>query len=736
LRWQSNRVENDARSATRRRNARRRRPEILLLEDRRLLSAGTVDPTLAVDSLPTPLLSTSGAAVMASAPFPKSTFQVGTTHPLSSVPALNSLPGARASLYLDFVGGYTPGYGTYGNITTPAYDRDGDPTTFSNSELASIQKIWSGVAEDYAPFNINVTTVAPSNMSHGVTETVYIGGNGAWAGGGSGGISYVGDFTNTSVPNVAFVFSANLIGKGGPGDPRYTADAASHEAGHSFGLYHQSLYSGTTMLQQYNPGPGNGTSPLMGYSYGAARSLWWDGTSSISSRSIQDDMSVIASGTNGFGYRSETVGNSAATATPLTVQNGTSVRASGIIIKPTDLDFYSVNSGPGQVTFKITVPAGVNDLAPTAELLDASGTTVLARGTASPTNFSVTLTANLAAGGSYRILVSSDGSYGNVGQYSVQGTVQPWTVSSPDSGSGTEPSAGTTAGEPPSNLSTTIVGNQVVLTWAGSASGVLGYVVERASDGVNWTTMDNSLAATTTWYVDASTVAGMTYFYRVSAVGASGVVASSTVIPATVPPQAPALLIGSASTGGLVSLAWIDVPGETGFRVERTTDGLSWTVVGATPRGVTNYIDSAVIAGTSYAYRVRGINGGGVSSPSMVVIVSTPVPATPPVPVLGLAVLSNASNRVILGWQASPNAQAYLVERSLNGRYWAPLAQLDGSSTEFVDSSVAAGRAYHYRVRSINAMGTSFPGRSVRVATPRLPTSHLIRKSYRFIRGR
>src|SRR5262249_27400563 len=51
---------------------------------------------------------------------------------LTSVPALNSLPGAPASLYLDFVGDVIPQWLQYKDITIPAYDQDGDPTTFSD----------------------------------------------------------------------------------------------------------------------------------------------------------------------------------------------------------------------------------------------------------------------------------------------------------------------------------------------------------------------------------------------------------------------------------------------------------------------------------------------------------------------------------------------------------------------------------------------------------------------------
>lgn len=62
---------------------------------------------------------------------------------------------------------------------TPAYDIDGDLTTFSAQELSNIQQIWAAVAEAYSPFN--VTTVDPGNWPGGGQHQfrAVIGGNGA-----------------------------------------------------------------------------------------------------------------------------------------------------------------------------------------------------------------------------------------------------------------------------------------------------------------------------------------------------------------------------------------------------------------------------------------------------------------------------------------------------------------------------------------------------------------------------
>ena len=171
--------------------------------------------------------------------------------PLDSIPVLNSNSSASASLYLDFNGHFESVWGSYTNVTTPVYDVDGDRTTFSDLELANIRDIWSIVAEDYAPFNINVTTVepavlaagVPSSAANGVALRVAIGGtsqevlNMSYA-----GYAYYNSFTS-STANVAYVFPESLTGW----PAVMVGNCASHEAGHSFGLRHQS-YGGVYKL--------------------------------------------------------------------------------------------------------------------------------------------------------------------------------------------------------------------------------------------------------------------------------------------------------------------------------------------------------------------------------------------------------------------------------------------------------------------------------------------------------
>src|SRR5262249_25568509 len=60
----------------------------------------------------------------------------------TGIPALNSLPGAPATLYLNFGGDTVSSWLGYSNITIPAFDTDGDGAPLSQAEIDQITGIW------------------------------------------------------------------------------------------------------------------------------------------------------------------------------------------------------------------------------------------------------------------------------------------------------------------------------------------------------------------------------------------------------------------------------------------------------------------------------------------------------------------------------------------------------------------------------------------------------------------
>jgi GxGYxYP putative glycoside hydrolase C-terminal domain/GxGYxYP third domain/GxGYxYP_N 1st domain/GxGYxYP_N second domain len=93
-------------------------------------------------------------------------------------------------------------------------------------------------------------------------------------------------------------------------------------------------------------------------------------------------------------------------------------------------------------------------------------------------------------------------------------------------------------------------------------------------------------------------------------------------------PDAPKLL--SAAAGNAVALLWRDNDtNEGGFNIERSTGNSGvWLQLAYVPSGITNYVDTGVVPGTNYAYRLRSRNAAGFSSYSNVRVAAVPARPT------------------------------------------------------------------------------------------------------------
>lgn len=340
----------------------------------------------------------------------------------SQVPAYSSYPSASAVIFLDF-----DGHNVVGTSWTPF----GMPLACSPSGLndAQITEIFNRVAEDFRPFNINITTdstkflAAPFNRRTRVILTV----TSSWYGS-AGGVAFNYSFTQGD-DTPCFVFSA-LLGN----NSKKIAEAASHEAGHTLGLYHQAKYDGScNKLSEYDTGQGSGEigwAPIMGQGYYQNFTLWHNGPNNFGCNTQQNDLEIITSTDNGFGYRADDNGNDFSTATHPVFSNS-QFNAIGVIEKNTDLDFFKFIM-PGKGRFQLdAIPYNVgtgnsgSDLDMQVTLFDENHNTLSVYNPGALLN---SVTDTLLNAGTYYLKVEGKGnlyapSYASLGSYSLQGVI-------------------------------------------------------------------------------------------------------------------------------------------------------------------------------------------------------------------------------------------------------------------------------------------------------------------------
>ena len=191
--------------------------------------------------------------------------------------------------------------------------------------------------------------------------------------------------------------------------------------------------------------------------------------------------------------------------------------------------------------------------------------------------------------------------------------------------------------------------------------------------------------------------------------------------PTLTAPTAPTGLTAgasSASPSSSIALSWSDTStNETGYMVERSADGASFSQRAQLSSGAASFVDNGLTAGATYYYRVYAFNSAGASPYSNVASgatqgsspAPTPTPTPTPAPTAptapsnptpGNGATGVNANNMTLGW--SGNGTSYDVY--LNGALVA-----SNLKTTSWRTSGNGGATYSWMVVAKNAAGST-PG--------------------------
>jgi len=214
--------------------------------------------------------------------------------------------------------------------------------------------------------------------------------------------------------------------------------------------------------------------------------------------------------------------------------------------------------------------------------------------------------ANTAAFGYFRLLVTAnngatDGVMTQIGEWEVWGM-------------------NTAAPAVPTSLAITNTSfNTVSLSWTDNATTESGFQVERSEDGLVYSAVGTAAANATT-YTDQNLYGGTLYYYRIRSLStAAGMSVPSNAVSTTTLwdpnlPLSPRNMAASTVSASSIVLTWDDKSAnESGFRIERSADGVAFTQIATVGTDVITYTNTGLVKATKYYYRVIAYNTAGTS---------------------------------------------------------------------------------------------------------------------------
>jgi len=189
---------------------------------------------------------------------------------------------------------------------------------------------------------------------------------------------------------------------------------------------------------------------------------------------------------------------------------------------------------------------------------------------------------------------------------------------------------------------------------------------------------------------------------------------TSTVAPSSPTlPAAPSALSATAASSSAINLKWTDnATNETGYVVQRSTDGTNFTQVATLAAGTSSYSNSGLAAATTYYFRVRAYNGAGNSAFSNTASAKTSSKTAIPAKPTNVAAVNLGGGSARVTWQDNSSNETYF---QVYRQKWSSSTSSWGSGTTVVKTGanvvsfvdVPGVGKFRYKVRAGNLAGFS-----------------------------